>query len=108
MSKSHDAKAPQPVILASVNDVPEGERKEFTVGDKKIAIFNIKGQCYALNAICPHRGGPLIRGTLDGYRLRCPIHGWSFDIRTGNSNGRPHNLDVFPLRCEDGRLVAEL
>ena len=108
MSESHNTTTPQPTVLADINDIPDGGRKEVSIADKKIAIFNVKGQCYAVNAICPHRGGPLIRGTLDGYRLRCPIHGWAFDIRTGDSNGRPHNLDVFPLRCEDGRLVAKL
>ncbi len=108
MSESQDASGPQSVLLADVDDIPEGGRKEIVVENKKIAIFNVEGQCYAVNAVCPHRGGPLIRGTLDGYKLRCPIHGWAFDIRTGDSNGRPHNLDVFPVRCEDGRLFAEL
>ncbi|HHZ83231.1 MAG TPA: Rieske (2Fe-2S) protein [Nitrospirales bacterium] len=108
MSESPDAAASQPVVLADADDIQEGGRKEVVVENRKIAIFNVDGQCYAVNAICPHRGGPLIRGTLDGYRLRCPIHGWAFDIRTGDSNGRPHDLEIFPLRCENGRLVAEV
>ncbi len=108
MSQSQDAATPQPVALADVDDIPKGGRKEVVVENKKIAIFNVEGHCYAINAVCPHRGGPLIRGHLDGHKLRCPIHGWTFDIRTGDSNGRPRNLDVFALRCEDGRLVAEL
>ncbi len=108
MSQSQDASAPQPVVLADVDEISDGGRAEVVVENKKIAIFNVKGQCYAVNAVCPHRGGPLIRGHLDGYKLRCPIHGWTFDIRTGDSNGRPHNLDVFPVRCEGGRLLTEL
>ena len=101
MTESLGSPHPKSVALADIDEVPEGGRKEVVVENKKIAIFNVDGQCYAVNAVCPHRGGPLIRGTLDGYKLRCPIHGWAFDIRTGDSNGRPHNLAVFPVHCED-------
>ena len=97
----------QSTVLANRGDIPEGGRKEVVVKDKKIALFNLEGQCYAVQAECPHRGGPLIRGHLDGHKLHCPIHGWSFDIRTGDSNGRPYNLDVFPVRCEGGLLLTE-
>lgn len=55
--------------------------------DKPRALFNMGGEVFAINAICPHRGGPLANGRLDGHVLACPWHDWTFDVRTG----RPHH-----------------
>lgn len=51
--------------------------------DKPMARFNVAGEVFAINAICPHRGGSLANGRLDGHILACAWHGWTFDVRTG-------------------------
>ena len=108
MSETQDSLDPQPVVFTNLDNHPQGERKEVVIENEKIVLFNVEGECFAVSAVCPHRAGPLIRGTLDEHKLGCPMHGWVFDIRTGDSNGRPHNLDVFPIRCEHGRLYTDL
>lgn len=47
-----------------------------------MALFNVRGEVFAINAICPHRRGPLANGRLDGHVLACPWHDWTFDVRT--------------------------
>ena len=68
----------------------------------------VDGRIYALGNRCPHRGGPLIRGTLQeteaGTVVRCPMHGWSFSLATGES-ARPGRATVYPVRVE-GAVVS--
>jgi len=88
-------------VVATVDEIPPGERKLVELSGRTIGVFNIEGEFFALRSRCPHQGGPLCEGTLSGlmeapkpgqYRysrpneiLRCPWHGWEFDLRTGQS-----------------------
>jgi|SRR2546422_4158109 len=53
------------------------------VGGLKIAIFNLGGSYYAIENTCPHRGGPLAEGKIDGDEVICPWHGSRFNVKTG-------------------------
>ncbi len=70
--------------VARLADLPPGTGM-MVVGpfDKPMALFNVGGEVFAINAVCPHRGGPLANGRLDGHVVACPWHGWTFDVRTG-------------------------
>ena len=88
-------------VVAAVEDVPPGSRKRVTVEGRAIALFNLGGEFFALGDKCPHESGSLCDGRIVGlaeadepgrYRLsrdgefvKCPWHGWEFDIRTGQS-----------------------
>lgn len=48
-----------------------------------VALFNVDGEFYALDGVCPHQGGPLGKGCLTGAIITCPWHGWQFDVRSG-------------------------
>lgn len=59
-----------------------------------VAVFNVAGRVYAVGSRCPHRGGPLSRGRVEeipgrGPAVRCPIHGWLFDLATGRCLNQP-------------------
>jgi nitrite reductase/ring-hydroxylating ferredoxin subunit len=84
-----------------VEEIPPGERKIVEIGGRSIGVFNVGGEFYALRNTCPHQGGPLCQGRLTGFVmarvpgkysysrrgeiLRCPWHGWEFDVKTGQS-----------------------
>src|SRR5262249_25895198 len=88
-------------VVATVDEIPPGGRKIVDVPGRSIGVFNLDGEYFALRNRCPHQGGPLCAGRLAGfvisdepgvYRysrpgeiLRCPWHGWEFDVRTGQS-----------------------
>ncbi len=74
---------PHWVRVGSVSDFPEGQAREVVAEQRVVAIYNVQGNIYALDGVCPHQGGPLGRGTLDGYVVTCPWHGWQYDVRTG-------------------------
>jgi nitrite reductase/ring-hydroxylating ferredoxin subunit len=95
---------PVELVLSSL---PPGTRQLVQAGDVEIAVFNVAGRVYALNNRCPHRGGPLIRGTIHssdaGPVLRCPMHGWGFSLATGES-ARPARAKVYPVSIEDDTI----
>ncbi|HVX45633.1 MAG TPA: Rieske (2Fe-2S) protein, partial [Mycobacteriales bacterium] len=88
-------------IVATVDEIPPGSRKVVTVERRSIGVFNVDGSYYAIRNQCPHGGGPLCDGRVTGFVssptpgeyvyqrqgeiLRCPWHGWEFDITTGQS-----------------------
>lgn len=80
------AKAVRACLL---DELEEGQGKRVIVDGTPIAVFLIDGSPYAISDTCPHRGGPLSRGDLEGSLVRCPIHGWPFDLKTGESPVRP-------------------
>jgi 3-phenylpropionate/trans-cinnamate dioxygenase ferredoxin subunit len=133
-------------VVAGVAEVQPGNCKLVTVKGRDIGVFNVGGKFYALANRCPHKGGPLCSGRITGlaqsrgpgdYRLirageflRCPWHGWEFEIATGQSycdpktmQARQFNVEVapgeelikgpyiaenFPVAVEQDYLVVEI
>lgn len=97
------------VRLAAVEEIPDGSGKEFVVGDRILAVYHTEGAYWALDGVCPHAGGPLAQGRLNGSIVTCPWHGWQFDIQTGrhclNSNlSQPR----FPVKVEGAEVWVEV
>ena len=59
------------------------EAAAFDVEGQRIAIFNVGGTFYAIEDTCPHAGGPLSEGQVDGAKVICPWHDAAFDLKTG-------------------------
>ena len=88
----------------SVDELPPGSRKLVKLNGIDIALFNIRGTVFAIKNRCPHRSGPLIRGFTDeGGGIKCPMHGWRFDLRDGSSE-RPARATIYPVKIEHNRL----
>jgi len=66
-----------------VSEVPPGDCRTIEVDGTMVAVFNVNGQFYAMDGSCPHAGGPLGDGFLNGNLVTCPWHGWQFDVTTG-------------------------
>ena len=77
------------VKVASTSELQPGQGKTVLAGDREIALFNCDGKFYALDNTCPHQGGPLGEGELDGTVVTCPWHGWRFDVCQGVSPINP-------------------
>lgn len=102
-------------------DVPEGGCQIVEVEGKQIGVYRINGRYYALLNYCPHQGAPVCKGVVTGTNLpsqvyeyiyarkgqilRCPWHGWEFDMTTGeslfSSNIRVKTYDV---EVRDGKI----
>jgi len=73
------------IKVAEQTELPPGTGKVVIAEGKEIALFNVAGAFHAVDNACPHRGGPLGEGTLEGLIVTCPWHGWKFDVTTGFS-----------------------
>ena len=68
-------------------ELPEGRVKAVTCKHRTLCLTHFEGQFAALDNKCPHQGGPLGEGSIEGGLLRCPWHGWDFDPLTGKPPG---------------------
>jgi nitrite reductase (NADH) small subunit len=69
--------------VAETSEIAPGAGKTVEIDSKRIAVFNVDGQFYAIDDECPHQGGPLGEGDLDGPIVTCPWHAWMYDVTTG-------------------------
>jgi nitrite reductase/ring-hydroxylating ferredoxin subunit len=95
------------VRAAALADLPPGAVLEVAIGGEYFALSNAAGTIYAAGAVCPHRGGPLGRGTLQDHHLVCPRHLWEFDCRTGAfGHDGSRSIPVYPAKVEDGHILV--
>lgn len=98
---------PRIVKVAEKRDIPEGEGRSVTVGDNRIAVFNVGGVFYATIDECPHAGGPLSEGWLDDSQVTCPWHGWTFDLNA--EGGEAYDgLKRYKVRLDGDAILVEL
>lgn len=91
------------VTVATVHDIPPGTGRTVEVNGILIALFNAGGTFHAIDNACPHAGGPLGEGTLNGTVVECPWHGWKFSIVSGQREGNPN----FEVACCRVRIDGE-
>ena len=70
-------------IALKKGELVEKKPVRVVVNDKNVFLVMIDGKVYAMDAVCSHRGGPLEKGALMGYNIKCPWHGSIYDVRTG-------------------------
>jgi len=101
--------------VATVDEVRPGERKLVQIEGRSVGIFNVDGTFYALRNVCPHQGAEVCLGSIGGMTvcgnqedgtlselrfekageiLRCPWHGWEFEIKTGKSIFNPQGCYI--------------
>ena len=112
-------------VVAAASEIAPGERKLVSVRGRPIAIFNLDGEFYGMLNRCPHQGGPMCEGKITGLVtapepgkydysqageiVRCPWHGWEFNIRTGQSYCEPGRFKTrtYQVEVADGAAVVE-
>lgn len=131
-------------VVGRVSELGVGDRRVVEAEGRSIGVFNVGGEYFALKNSCPHQAAPLCLGAVKGMTmpskpgqyvwgregeiLRCPWHGWEFDIKTGRSIFNPHRMRVkaydvtvetnvededesvetFPVSVEDGWIVLHI
>ncbi|MBC8012241.1 MAG: Rieske (2Fe-2S) protein [Burkholderiales bacterium] len=118
MSTTATKAAPPTHRVCPVAELPPGARKIVEIDGRSIGVFNVHGAYHALRNVCPHKLAPLCLGPISGVPrgdrpgavvlerageiVRCPWHGWEFDIATGKSVFNPHRVRVktYPVSVE--------
>jgi nitrite reductase (NADH) small subunit len=97
------------VRVAGAGEIGPGEGRVVEAAGRAVALFNVDGRYYAIDNTCPHRGGPLGEGDLEGAVVACPWHAWRWDVTTGaNTNNPAVKLACYPVTEEGGSVFVEL
>ena len=96
---------PKYISVGRVEDYPPGKGSHIFVHGEPIALFQVDGNFFAINYVCPHMGGPLGEGMLNGFVVNCPWHNWTFDIRTGLADyAGGHSVSAYEVLVENGEI----
>jgi 3-phenylpropionate/trans-cinnamate dioxygenase ferredoxin subunit len=92
--------------VAAAADVPEGQARAVTVDGRDVVVCHTREGWHALDNVCTHAYARLSEGRLRGFRLICPLHGASFDCRSGAVLGAPaiQPLKTYPVRCVEDQI----
>ena len=97
------------VEVARLDEIQPGSGSRFNVVGKEVAVFNVDGSLYAIADTCPHAGGALGMGKLDGKIIVCPVHGMKFDVTTGYFAGTSDvGVASFPAKVVDGKILVAI
>jgi len=95
--------------LATVAELPSGELIEVERGEARYALCNVAGEIRAIHGVCPHHGGPLGEGALNGNLVACPWHMWEFDSKTGACAMNPELvIPTYEVTIEGADVMVNL
>ena len=93
--------------LGPIGQVPHGEGRTFVIGGEQVAVFRLRdGSLRAVSAVCPHRGGPIADGQIDGRVVLCPLHMNAFDLTTGCSTTGAEPLRSYDVLVEGDQIIV--
>jgi len=94
--------------LCSLSKLPPGELREVIAGAIPIALCNVDGEIRAIGGICPHLGGPMGYGALNGENVVCPWHAWEFSSLTGALDFNPDiRVPTYAVRVEGDDILVD-
>ncbi|MBM4417468.1 MAG: Rieske (2Fe-2S) protein [Chloroflexi bacterium] len=127
MAAAWQSRVPEPRLeyVAAVEDLPPGSRKILRVRGREIGVFNVDGRVYALKNVCVHQGARVCLGKVSGTTLpshvyefqyghegrilRCPWHGWEYDVTTGQSLFDPAvRVVTYPVTIVNGGIYVRV
>ena len=95
----------QSVDAGRVDDLPAGTCKTIDLPEgRELAIYKTGGEFYATENFCPHKGAPLAEGIFCGYVIECGLHGWQFDVRSGECLTVRERLKTYEVVLEGGLI----
>jgi len=113
-------------VVGPMDSFPAGSHPIIEVGGRSIGVYNVDGNFYAIQNICPHALAPIcmahVSGTyvpsapgeliygMEGRVLRCPWHGWEYDIATGEAlfGMDRRRLATYPVSIVNDHVVVTM
>ena len=105
------------VYAAKISELPKGSKKKVTIDGQDILLVHIEHSYYAVDNVCPHMGGSLFDGNLDGSLITCPKHGSVFDVKDGKVRQagkilmfkvNPRALKSFPVNIVGDNIMIQM
>jgi 3-phenylpropionate/trans-cinnamate dioxygenase ferredoxin subunit len=112
------------VEIGRAGELEDGTMKDVMVSDREVLLARVGDNYYAADNRCPHMGGKLSEGKLEGMVVTCPLHGSQFDLESGqvvrwlkgagliSKVGKilksPRPLPTYEVRVEDDKILVEI
>ena len=97
------------VPVGAVEDMTPGEGRAYVVDGKQVAVFLLSdGSVRAMDAVCPHKGGPLADGQIDGSVVVCPLHQYTFSLDDGTCASGIDSVRTYPAAVVDGKVTVDM
>jgi nitrite reductase (NADH) small subunit len=98
------------ISVGRVEDIPRQGARVVTTAAGDIAVFRTADdEVFALRDKCPHKGGPLSQGIVQGKRVACPMHDWKINLETGLAAAPDKGCAArYPVRVADGVVSLSL
>lgn len=98
------------VRICSQVELPAADNvKEVIANGRALCVANVGGSICVLDGTCPHEGGPLGEGSIEGGKVVCPWHAFAFDPHTGANDEEPDmRAQVIESKVENGEVLAKL
>lgn len=97
------------IEVTGLEQLRPGRGLRFRVAEKDVALFNVEGNICAISDVCPHAGGSLGLGKLDGTIVICPVHGMKFDVTTGCFAGTTDfGVAAYAAKVVDGKILVSI
>jgi nitrite reductase (NADH) small subunit len=97
------------VEVGALEEIPIGEGRTYAVDGEQVAVFRLRdGTLRAIDAVCPHRGGPLADGLIDERVVVCPLHGHTFDMCSGAEAGGGLAVRSYAVSAVEGSIRLSL
>jgi nitrite reductase (NADH) small subunit len=100
--------SPAWTLVGRVEDIPWLEGRSTSIDGRRIAVFRLPGGFRAVDAACPHAGGPLADGIVADACVTCPLHGRRFDLDSGLALNGPEAVTVHEVRVEEDEIWVRL
>lgn len=97
------------VPVARLEEIPEGQGLLVERQGRTLALFRVGDRVHACGSVCPHEGGPLAEGWIEGEVVVCPWHAYEYELATGRCRVDPDlAIPVYPVRVVEGVVEVDL
>ena len=95
--------------ICAFDDLKEQAGKRFIIDEIDLAVFKLEGKVYTLSNICPHQHTTMIYdGFIEHGCVVCPVHGWMFDLQTGNMPTGSRGLESYETKIINNDVYAKI
>lgn len=96
-------------FICRLSELKENVGSRFIIDDIEVALFKIADNIFAVSNICPHQHTSLIyEGIIEDECVVCPVHGWMFDLQTGNKKSGRKGLDTYQVEINNGDVFVKV
>ena len=111
-----------PTAILAADELADGQMKAVDGPDRKLLVARVGDEYFVTQEHCPHLGGNLAKGTLEGTIVTCPLHHSQFDLRDGHvvrwtdwtgamhdlaeATRHPRPIAVYETSVADGQVMV--